>query len=362
MAKLFAPLQSWLQERNRPLPDASEVDYEPVVTDATPEALLAVMAAYKGRAVVYTDEGSIADILSGALYGKPGGRTNIDLFLKAYDGSAIACYRKNAVSNIMLDEVHLAVTIGMQPCVLDEFARNPTLASRGLPQRMLFYKPVSLTNVNVIDAPEEPTEELEAWAEKICHLAALHRAGELVMPFAPEALSVFDAFRQSMSDRKTADLGENESIRAYAAKAPDKVARLAGILALLQDADAATIPASAVEAAVGIMNEYFLPQAQQIFCGVKMLSPQATAVLKALQAMTATDDMVADAALYRRLSGQKQFKHADGRERYTKALHLLASLNMIRHVAAPANATGRPGNGFYEVHPDLLEHWRASAR
>lgn len=61
------------------------------VSDVTPEALAWEMFKQGGRMAVINDEGGIFEILSG-LYS--GGSSNIDLILKAYDGSPYTVIRR----------------------------------------------------------------------------------------------------------------------------------------------------------------------------------------------------------------------------------------------------------------------------
>ena len=61
------------------------------VTDTTPEALAAELVKNGEKIGILNDEGGIFDILSG-LYSS--GTANIDLFLKAYDGSPYNVIRR----------------------------------------------------------------------------------------------------------------------------------------------------------------------------------------------------------------------------------------------------------------------------
>lgn len=100
-------------------------------SDTTPEALAAEMLEQGGCMAVMDDEGSVFDVISG-LYSN--GQGNINLFLKAYDGSAHTIFRRTS-ENITLDAPYLTFGIMTQPQQLSKVMENPQFTGRGLMQR-----------------------------------------------------------------------------------------------------------------------------------------------------------------------------------------------------------------------------------
>lgn len=115
--KFLDPLRKWLMEERAkadPYFDKPSA-METITTNATPEALAAHMARHNGRAIIFTDEGSAMNVLTGMTYRKPGSEANIDALLQSYDGGLVSVARKLADSSFDIPEAHLALTVGMQP-------------------------------------------------------------------------------------------------------------------------------------------------------------------------------------------------------------------------------------------------------
>lgn len=109
------------------------------VNDVTPEALAWEMFLQGGRIGVVDDEGSVFDVLSG-LYS--GGSTNINIFLKAYDGSNYTIVRRTK-EDIDLKNPILTMGIMTQPDHFSEAVSNKQFSGRGFIHRFLFSFPES---------------------------------------------------------------------------------------------------------------------------------------------------------------------------------------------------------------------------
>ena len=115
--KFLDPLRRWLMEERAnadPYFDKPST-LETITTDATPEALAAHMARHNGRAIIFTDEGSAMNVLTGMTYRKPGSEANIDALLQSYDGRLVSVARKLADSSFDIPEAHLALTVACSP-------------------------------------------------------------------------------------------------------------------------------------------------------------------------------------------------------------------------------------------------------
>lgn len=102
----MTPLRNWLRENCG----------ESIRDDVTPEGLVSLMARQNGRGILYADEASIIDVLTGAMYSSKGSRPNLNVFLNAYDGSPVLVER-STMDCPEIPEAFLTITIGLQPGV-----------------------------------------------------------------------------------------------------------------------------------------------------------------------------------------------------------------------------------------------------
>ena len=166
LEKFIAPLEKWLMAHRGPeLTGMPGPRYEAICTDATPEALLAMMNEQGGKGIMYTDEGDFLNILSGATYGGGKSTPNIGVMRQGIDGKSVNVQRKGLGGTIDIAEANLSLTVGMQPKVLETFASNPTLCDRGMPQRLLFFIPEMLGPIDVLNLPEESPEVMAKWEQ-----------------------------------------------------------------------------------------------------------------------------------------------------------------------------------------------------
>lgn len=167
--KFLDPLRKWLMEERAkadPYFDKPSA-LETITTDATPEALAAHMARHNGRAIIFTDEGSAMNVLTGMTYRKPGSEANIDALLQSYDGGLVSVARKLADSSFDIPEAHLALTVGMQPSVMEKLSTNEELASRGFPQRLLYFLSEPMGYYIIKELPPLNMALLDAWNDKV---------------------------------------------------------------------------------------------------------------------------------------------------------------------------------------------------
>lgn len=153
---------------------------ETITTDATPEALAAHMARHNGKAIIFTDEGSAMNVLTGLSYRKPGSESNIDALLQSYDGGLVSIARKLQDSSFDIPEAHLSMTIGMQPSVLEKLSNNAELASRGFPQRLLYFLSEPMGHYVIKDLPKLDFALQEAWEVKVRKLASAFREEQVI--------------------------------------------------------------------------------------------------------------------------------------------------------------------------------------
>lgn len=325
-------------------------DIEEVLTDATTEAIAACMSKQGGKAILYTDEGQFVNILCGSAYQKQGGVANLDTILKGYDNQTCNIHRKSDGAT-HIDNASLVLTIGLQPSMLKRLIGNDDLSDRGFSPRMLFFVPDTSKRVIVSELPDIPQQVIDDWNELVTKLALIHRdrGKPFILTLSEAAFPVYQNFWQSMEDRKLTEFGY-KGMKSWAAKAHGKAARLAGLLALMENPNATTIDCKSMRAAVALMDDYFIPHAQSVFGGPNTLSEEARNILDSVKGQ----DRFRLAEIRHDMSGQKRFKGEAGKRLFDSAINELAKQNYIRALKVEnRDGRGRPSGPEYEVHPDL---------
>lgn len=179
----------------------------------------------------------------------------------------------------------------------------------------------------------------------------------MTLPMTDAAHECFQAFAQQMVDDRFGDLGGHEAIVSWCLKAGGKVARLALLLTLLKDIEAKYVGVWAVEAAVAMMNEYFIPHMKRVYYGERKLSEAARSLMSVLIKMgNDLDGVVPQSLLRQRVRGQNQFKGKPGKENFDAGLQELANAGYIRKAQElPREGAGRKGDGSWEVRGIFLK-------
>lgn len=339
-----------MDDRLRLMDEADQIQGEPELEllqgDTTPEALVKRMQKQGGRGVVYTDEGNIVNILAGVTYGRTGAAANIDAILQGYDGGAVHVDRANGDS-VHLDRADLSLTVGLQPALLERMAGSPELDARGFPQRLLFFIPEPLRNVKVDGLPHVDRELLDWWRDRVQRLAELNRNGvPLLLSLTDTARAAYNEYWQSLEDRVNTEFGSPDVLKSWARKAHGKVARLAGLLALMNDTGARRVEASHVRNASALMEGYFIPHAKKAFGGGEHLGADEKAILPLLRGDFAVGQLRHD------VGGQTKFRGKAGEQRFLAALSGLEEAGYIRLLDS-VKGRGKPTDR-YEVNPALL--------
>lgn len=342
-----------LDERMKLRQQADEVEDEPefetIQSDTTPEALATYMRRQGGRAIIHTDEGSFINILAGSTYGKQGGQANIDTVLKGWEGGSVNIARVTGEC-FSLKRADLSITVGMQPGIIARMTGHADLADRGFPQRLLYYLPETLTGVDLLNLPPYPAAMLKEWANTMTALASVHRDAMGLLTMSRGAFQRYNEHRQDMADRLTTDLGGTEALQAWVRKAHGETARIAGILALLEDPDTTIVEESHVRAAVELMNSYYIPHAKRAFGGGSSLSAPARALLDKLR----TVEAFSESDMLRSLAGQARYKGPQGKDTFSQVLAELCVNGYIRRKPLQQHTgRGRPSSLVWEVHPDI---------
>ncbi len=325
----------------------NEPEPETIITDTTPEKLAHRMAAQGGKGIIFTDEGSLINILAGSTYGGQGSSANLDTVLKGFDGASIMVDRMSAPT-IDIERANLTITIGMQPGLIARMTGSADLIDRGFPQRALFFLPQIPSGRDLLHLPDYPQELLARWDSLLTSLACVHRDQPLIMPMTADALRTYNLHRQDMENRVSEDMGDNDAIRAWAHKAHGKTARLAGIMAKLENPQALIIEDRHVRAAVTMMNLYFVPHAKRAFVRSGVLSAASMDLWQIMREW----ESFREAELKQKIRGQKRFKGTQGEKLFRCVLEELQASGFIRLKREErSEGRGRPFSPAWEVNP-----------
>lgn len=197
-----------------------------ITDDATPEALINLMAANGGRMAIISDEGGIFDTLAGRYSGAP----NLDPYLKGHAGQPMSNERTTR-EGASIDKPALTVCVMAQPVVLRQFGGNAGLAGRGLPARFLFALPASMAGYRPVDTPSVPEQVADGYRRRVHDLAATFAEWEdpAVVVLTEEAGKV----RRAAAEQVEAELrpgGNLHDMREWGNKLSGATLRLAGLL------------------------------------------------------------------------------------------------------------------------------------
>ena len=241
--------------------------------DATPEALVALLADQKGRLAFVTDEGSEFYELA-ARYAATG-KGNLGVYIDGKDGKRHVADRKSGGSTV-IDRTTLTVLLFGQPIVLDSLAQDKQAKGRGLLARFLWAKPQSMVGWESTEECPTPRHLIDAWESLIVSLAKQAEAETepVVLRMSPDAKRRFDEWVKEHRPRLRSNVGDLTSIAEWAAKLDGEVARLAGNLHALRTGSIHGAISDETMAAAIELAGYFIDHALVVFG--EMEAPQST--------------------------------------------------------------------------------------
>lgn len=196
------------------------------VSDATPEALAMEIHTQGGKIGIIDDEGSVFDVLSG-IYSS--GQANINIFLKAYDGSDYTILRRTK-DNIELKKPLLTMGLMVQPEHFQEAMNNRQFSGRGFIHRFLFSFPESRAGYLKMSSPDIPETLQKQYRDLIFHLLRMPSPSELpVIVCDKEAELLFSDYHEHLQ-KEIRDGGIFENLKEWASKHFGRALRIAGIL------------------------------------------------------------------------------------------------------------------------------------
>jgi hypothetical protein len=225
-----------------------------LIDDATPEAVIPVLAQQSGRIACLADEATFLEVATGRYSGKP----NLELYLHAWSGEPYTVDRVGK-EPVVLPQTFLTLGLAVQPDVLTKMTENDEAADRGFLPRFLMAMPESrLGSRNRMILDPFPAESERGWRELIWRLLSDKRKRVFTLNF-----KMLGEWEQ----RYEAKLGPNKELNGIASWCGKAISgqavRIAAVLHAASGSDADLIPDVTLRAAMEIV-EYYLEHTKRI--------------------------------------------------------------------------------------------------
>jgi hypothetical protein len=352
---------------------------QPVVSrlladDATPEALVSLLADHGGRIAVISAEGGLFDILAGRY---SNGAPNLDAVLKAYGCESIRVDRKGRQPE-RVPRPALALAFAIQPAVLESIASRPDLRGRGLLARFWYAVPSSALGRRRLDPPPVAPEVRLAYEFRLIELLegvaqsaqsaepsssgsdcadladSAGAEGPVELVLDDRAREILWEFRRRLEPRLNPNTGDLYGASDWAGKLEGSCVRIAGLLHFYEHGWSVglstAIEAERMIAAVAIAD-YLVPHA---LIALGLTGPRSTSATHARAVLR-----------WIRREERTQFKASDVLDAVSRSvvpdmstvdasLTLLEDLRYVRRrVQQKTGRPGRPPSPTYDVNPLL---------
>ena len=309
-----------------------------ICSDTTPEALAAEMDKQNGCMAVMDDEGSVFDVISG-LYNN--GQGNINLFLKAYDGSSHCIFRRNS-DNITLEAPYLTIGIMTQPQQLLRTMNNPQFMGRGLMQRFLFSFPIGKAGNQNFTSNDIPPNIQKAYDELITNLLRIPKADKPVkLNHNKESYNILNGYFDLLQSKmRSGGMFENNTLKEYASKHFGKVLKIAGLLHLCDHtADEPINGKTAMNAVqIGLWAENMALKAFDGGAGYDETTKNAKYILRRIKELNIEEITLREL--------KRNCKGVHDKEAVNEAIALLEDMNYLK-CEKIRNASGQPSTLCY---------------
>lgn len=187
--------------------------------------------------------------------------------LKAWGGETLDSMTRGDGLSVLAGR-RLTMHVLMQPVILRQLLADPLAQGQGWIARSLIAEPRSLAGGRLFrdeQVPAQDRPEVVRFHNVIRRLLAMppqvHPAGDghelqpRALPLSPGARALWVEFYNEV-ERQQAAGGPLAGVRAWASKAAEHAARIAGVVTLATDPDAADVPAGTMEGAVELAAFY----------------------------------------------------------------------------------------------------------
>lgn len=195
-------------------------------SDATPEALVRVLAEQKGVLTIASGE----DALFAQLAGRYNDNPAIECVLQGYSNERISIDRVREGGSFTIESPCLTIVTSLQPAVLADVLGNDRNEERGLGARFAFILPPRYDGgPYTLRTPPVPDDVERAYSDALLKLGRAARDADIFLAFSAEARDAFDAWYGPV--RAYAESETTDAARArWLAKQPGRCARIAALL------------------------------------------------------------------------------------------------------------------------------------
>lgn len=314
-------------------------------TEATPEALVRLLADQGGRMAVISDEG--AEWYEMASRYSANGGSNFGIYLAGTDGTRYVSDRAGRGVRI-IERTILTVCLVAQPVVLNDLGRDRKARGRGLLARVLWSRPTSRVGYRPTEPSPVPESQRASWDLLVKSLANESlkvdpTSDPPVLRLDMDALQIWQTMRSDHEPKLRPDIGALASITDWANKLPGQILRLAGLLHALRTGQlAGRIDGETMAAAVRL-GAYYTDHALAVFSemGTDEATQDAALVLRWLK------NRALDKTSTRDVSQSKDWDS----NRVRDALDVLVRHGYVR-ILPPNGNPGRPSER-YAVNPRI---------
>ncbi|MDS4071047.1 MAG: DUF3987 domain-containing protein [Candidatus Competibacter sp.] len=233
-----------------------------LAADPTAEGLFKLFANGQPSLGLFSDEGAL--FVGGAALMKETRLRTIGALSKLWDGRPLDRVRSGDGASLLFDR-RLALHLMMQPLVAAELFGDPIYADQGFLSRVLCAWPESTAGTRryvCADATQDPAvtrywatlKTLLEWPYPLregTRNELTPRNLPLTEPAKAAWIRYSDAIEEQLGDGQPL-----EPIRGFANKAAEHAARIAGVLAVIENPDIATIGLPHIEAAIALLDYY----------------------------------------------------------------------------------------------------------
>lgn len=259
-------MQAYLQEQaacKKGDPEPQEPTMQVLtVSNATIEGVSRLLKA-QGSIGIFSPEGG--EVLGGHSMKEVNRMGAMAFFLKGWSGESLDTMRGGAGYSSLLGR-RVAMHLMVQPMLLRELLSDPMADGQGFLARCLISQPATLAGTRLY-CGNNPMENpaVVAYAERMGQL--LDTKPELWpngdgyelkpkgLPLDPTARALWIAFYNA-TEQEQADGGELAQARAFASKAAEQAARIAGIIAMFDNPRAVAIGIAAMDGAIELVKFY----------------------------------------------------------------------------------------------------------
>jgi hypothetical protein len=327
--------------------------------DVTPEHVATIMGRNDERIAIMSDEGGSFSTIAGR-YSK--GVANVDIFNKAFSASFVKVDRGSRPP-IFLAKPVLTFGLAVQPVVVRELAKNPTLRHSGFVDRFLWTLPDPRLGHRQLEQNPTPAPIADDYEKLILELADVEKVtneyGERVphtLKLSQGAYTLWKGFQREV-ETMLRDDGALKHLRGWASKLPGTTARIAGVIHVagltFRAVAQREIQADTMAAAVSLAR-LFIDHAVVVFDAMK--ADTATEAAKSLWAIIERNRKITFTArdVWHPLRGTYK-RVADVEPGFVK----LVDHRLIGEIPSTDDRTlGRPAKRLFRVHPQIVEGWR----